>query len=100
MISILFVVSRLQNTPTVFRTAERSARAGVKVMILFTEEGCRHAIDRELVTYLSYAEGLFCLEPDFDSLGLREKIDGRVGAIDYGGWIELVEDCDRIVSWA
>jgi len=67
-------------------------------MILFTEGGCRHAIDRKLVTSLSYAEGLFCLEPD--SLGLREKIDSAVRPIDYGGWIELVEACDRIVSWA
>jgi sulfur transfer complex TusBCD TusB component (DsrH family) len=98
--SVLFVISRLQNTPTVFRVAERSTQAGVKVMILFTEGGCRHAIDRELVTSLSYAEGLFCMEPDFDSLGLREKIDGRLEPIDYGGWIELVEACDRIVSWA
>ena len=97
--NILFVVSRLQDTTTVFKTAERSARSGVKVMILFTEGGCRHATDRELVASLSYAEGLFCLEPDSNSQGLRGKIDGAVRLINYVGWIELVEGCDRIVSW-
>ncbi|MDH5791574.1 MAG: hypothetical protein OEZ44_05255 [Candidatus Bathyarchaeota archaeon] len=97
MMSVLFIISRLQDSPTVFRAAERSAQAGMKVMILFTEGGCRHATDRELVASLSYAGGLFCLEPD--SQGLREKIDGGVKRIDYGGWIELVEACDRIVSW-
>ena len=100
MMSVLFIISRLQDSPTVFRAAERSAQAGMKVMILFTEGGCRHATDRELVASLSYAGGLFCLGPDSDSQGLREKIDGSVKLIDYGGWIELVEACDRIVSWA
>ena len=69
-------------------------------MILFTEGGCRHATDRELVASLSYAEGLFCLESDSNSQGLRGKIDGAVRLINYGGWIELVEACERIVSWA
>ena len=98
--SVLFIVSRFQDSQTVFRAAESSAQAGMKVMILFTEVGCQHATDRELVASLSYAEGLFCLKPDSDSQGLREKIDGGVKPIDYGGWIELVEACDRIVSWA
>jgi sulfur transfer complex TusBCD TusB component (DsrH family) len=96
--SVLFIINRLQDSPTVFRVAERSSQAGMKVMILFTEGGCRHAIDRELVTSLSYAERLFCLKSD--SQCLRGKIDGAVRPIDYGGWIELVEACDRIVSWA
>jgi sulfur transfer complex TusBCD TusB component (DsrH family) len=96
--SVLFVVSRLQDSLTIFKMAERSAHSGVMVMILFTEGGCHHAIDRELVASLSYAEGLFCLKPD--SQGLMEKIDGSVKLIDYVGWMELVEACDRIVSWA
>jgi len=96
--SVLFIVSRLQDSQTVFKTAERSARAGMKVMFLFTEGGCHHVTDRDLVASLSYAEGLFCLKSD--SQGLREKIDGGVKPIDYGGWIELIEACDRIVSWA
>lgn len=96
--SVLFIVSRLQDSQTVFRAAESSAQAGMKVMFLFTEGGCQHATDRELVASLSYVEGLFCLKSD--SQGLRDKIDGGVKPIDYGGWIELVEACDRIVSWA
>ena len=98
--SVLFIVSRLQDSQTVFRAAESSVQAGMKVMILFTEGGCRHAIDRELVASLSYVESLFCLKPDSDSHGLREKIDGGVKPIDFGGWIELIEACDKIVSWA
>lgn len=97
--SVLFIISRVQDSPTVFRAAEASAQAGMKVTILFSEGGCRHATDLELVASLSYAEGLFCLESDTVSHSLRGKIDGAIMPIDYEGWIGLVEDCDRIVSW-
>jgi sulfur transfer complex TusBCD TusB component (DsrH family) len=96
--SVLFVVSRIQNTQTIYKMAEMIAQAGMKVMFLFTEEGCHHTTNRELITSLSYADGLFCLKSD--SQDLRVKIEGDVKLIDYVGWIELIEACDKIVSWA
>ena len=96
---VLFVISGLQDSTTVFEAAERMARSGEKIDFLFTEEACRHAYDPELVDSLSFAGGVYCLESDLEQAE-RENLVKGVRLLDYSGWVELVEANDKIVSWA
>lgn len=95
----LFVVGGLQETGTVFRLAERMAGDGRRIVFLFTGDGCRHAADPELMKALRFAEGIYVLRDDCGSMGVLDRLAEGVEAIDYDGWVGLLEVCDRIVSW-
>lgn len=95
---VLFVISELQDSPTAFKIAERMARRGQKVSILFTREACRHLTDPEFSNSIAFAEGVHCLGSDLDQIE-REKLVGGVRLVDYSGWVELVEANEKIVSW-
>ncbi len=90
---VLFVVRGRQETSTVFDVAERMARRGHAVVFMFAQEGTRHASEEETVASLSYAEGVNCLGSE-----CPDRVGG-VTALDYAGWVGLLEDCDRVVSW-
>ncbi|TEU12687.1 hypothetical protein E3J20_00800 [Candidatus Bathyarchaeota archaeon] len=96
---VLFVISEPQDSTTVFGVAERMARSGEKIDLLFTEEACRHVCDPELVGSLSFAGGVYCLESDLDQAERENLVEG-VRLLDYSGWVELVEANEKIVSWA
>jgi len=51
-----------------------------------------NAADEKLVRRMSFARSLSCLDDD------AEVIDG-VKRVDYLGWVRLIEDCEKIVSW-
>jgi hypothetical protein len=90
---VLFVVRGPQETSTVFDVAKRMARRGHGVVFMFAQEGAQLASEEETVALLSYAEDVNCL---------GSKCPDRVGsvtALDYAGWVRLLEDCDRVVSW-
>ena len=96
---VLFVVVGLQKSVTVFRLAERMARDGQHVVFLFTGDSRRHAADTELMKSLHFAEGIYVLKDDGGfRVSLSDLAEG-VEAIDYDGWVGLLEACDRIVSW-
>ena len=97
--SVLFVVGRSKEASTAFRAAERMAEGGQEVVFLFTRNGCLHATDKNLVNSLTYAKGVNCLEADCRYEGLLSKVVDGVKLIDYLGWVELIEACDKIVSW-
>lgn len=96
---VLFVVGRLQETETVFRLAERMAEDGFRVLFLFIQDGCRYAVDTGLMEGLSFAGGVYVLRGDCQLLGLLNDVAEGVEAIDYGDWVDLLEACDRVVSW-
>lgn len=98
--SVLFVVSRLQKTSTVFDTAARMAEKGHEILFLFTRDGCQHVTDPELVGSMTYAKGLHCLEQDCASEELRRRLVRGVKPITYSDWVELLEQCDTVVSWS
>jgi hypothetical protein len=98
MMDILFVISEFQDSPTAFKIAERMARRGQRVSILFTGEACRHLTDPELYNSIAFA-GVHCLGSDLDQIE-RERLVGGVRLVDYSGWVELVEANEKIVSWA
>jgi len=95
---VLFIISGLQDSTTVFEAAERMARSGEKIDLLFTEEACRHVCDPELVGSLSFAGGVFCLESDLEQAERENLVEG-VRLLEYSGWMELVEANEKIVSW-
>jgi len=97
--SVLFVIGRFQESGTAFRLAEKMARDGHVIHFLFTGKGCRHAADRESMKSIDYAEGVHCLRSDCEAEGLLDKIADGVETIDYDGWVGLIEDCGKIVSW-
>jgi len=96
---VLFVVGRLQENETIFRLAERMAEDGCRVSFLFIGEGCRHSADTMLMRALNLAGGVYVLRGDCLSLGLLNDLAEGVEAVDYGGWVDLLEACDRVVSW-
>jgi sulfur relay protein TusB/DsrH len=97
MMSVLFVISESQDSPTALKIAERMARRGQKVSILFIREACRHLTDPEFSNLIFFA-GVYCLGSDLDQIEL-EKLVGGVRLVDYSGWVELVEANEKIVSW-
>jgi len=97
--SVLFVIGRFQEGGAAFRLAEEMARNGHAIHLLFTGEGCRHAADGEAMKSIDYAEGAHCLKPDCEAEGLLDKIAPGVRKIEYDGWVRLIEDCGKIISW-
>ena len=93
--SVLFVVQGFQETETVFSIAAKMAERGHGVVFLFTQKGVRHLTDSGLMASLSYALGINCLEHEGEGYDLCEGVE----MIDYEGWVELIETCDKIVSW-
>jgi len=96
---VLFVIGGFQEGGTAFGLAEKMSRDGHAIRFLFTGKGCRHAADRELTGSIDYAEGVHCLRSDCEAEGLLDKIADGVETIDYDGWVGLIEDCGKIVSW-
>ncbi len=96
---VLFVVSRVQKAGTVFKLAEKMSGDGRRIIILFTGDASHCAKDAELVKSLRFAEEICVLRRD-GVLG-RPQSDFAEGVkpTDYSGWMELLETCERIVSW-
>jgi hypothetical protein len=65
---------------------------GEEVHVLFVQSGVGNAADEKLVRRMSFASSLSCLDAD------AEVIDG-VKRVDYLGWVRLIEECEKIVSW-
>ena len=97
--SVLFVVGWFQENATAFRLAEEMTLDGVKINFLFRGKGCLHTTDHELVKSLEHVGGAYCLKPDCEAEGILDKIADGVKLTGYDGWVRLLEDCGKIVSW-
>ncbi|UCH57571.1 MAG: hypothetical protein JSV18_01220 [Candidatus Bathyarchaeota archaeon] len=97
--SVLFVIGRFQEGGTAFRLAEKMARDGHVIHFLFTGNGCLHATDGELMKSLEYAGGIHFLKSDCKTEGILDKKADDVKTIEYDGWVGLIEDCGKIISW-
>ena len=96
---VLFVVSHTLKTRTVFRLAERMSDNGLRIVFLFSRDACRLAADPELVKSLHFAAGVYVLKGDGGSTGFLSDLAEGVEAMDFAGWVGLLEVCDRVVSW-
>jgi hypothetical protein len=91
-VGTLFVVGRPLETETLLVTMEGLVAQGEEVHVLFVQGGVGNAADEKLVRRMSFARSLSCLDAD------AEVIDG-VNRVDFHGWVQLIEECERIVSW-
>jgi len=85
---VLFLINRPQSWET-FRLAKGVAEGGAEVVILFVGDGCEHLRDKDLIGSLGFA----------DLYALCDGCLPPVGAVDYEGWVGLLEGCDETVSW-
>lgn len=89
----------VQRTGIVFRLAEGMAGVSRRIVFLFTGDSRSHAADPELMGTLRFAESIYVLGDDYGSTEVPDSLAEGVEALDYDGWVGLLEDCDRIVSW-
>ena len=88
----LFVVGRPLETETLLVTMEGLAAHGEEVHVIFVQGGLGNAADEKLVRRMSFARSLSCLDDD------AEVVNG-VERVDYNGWVRLIEECEKVVSW-
>jgi len=91
-VGTLFVVGRPLETETLLVTLEGLVADGEEVHILFVQSGVGNAADDKLVRRMSFVRSLNCLDAD------AEVFDG-VKRVDFHGWVRLIEECEKIVSW-
>ena len=88
----LFVIGRPLETETLLVTMEGLVAQGEEVHVIFVQGGAGNAADEKLVKRMSFARSLSCLDAD------AEVVDG-VKRVDFNGWVRLIEECEKIVSW-
>ena len=89
---VLYVISDLQSASTAFELASKERD---DVSILLIGEARTLVDDRGQRKTLGHTGKIYCLD------GITKdtsKIKG-VEVLDYSGWVELIEENDRIVSW-
>lgn len=92
----LFIIGGEQKTRTVFNLAEKMAETGSKIILLFVGNG-RHASALQCVGRLKFAESVNVLKADSEEQYYIFP-DGIV-LLDYDGCMDLIEACDKMVSW-
>ncbi len=89
---VLYVISGQHPSSTVF---EMASKESADVSILFIAEARGLAREKGLMESLDFTQGIYSL--DDGSQGV-DPIAG-VELVDYSGWVKLIEENDRIVSW-
>jgi hypothetical protein len=89
---VLYVISDRQSALTAF---ELVLKEDGDVSILLLGEVCRLMEDTEHGKIFDKFEKIYCLEGHEKS---SRQIDG-VEVINYSGWVKLMEENERIVSW-
>ena len=89
---VLYVISDRQSASTAIELASKERG---DVSILFIGEAHGLVDDQENRKTLDPTSRIYCLG---DIANGRRQIEG-VEVVDYSGWVELIEENDRIVSW-
>ncbi len=87
----LVIVSRA-HADTAFSLAEEMHRDGETVHIFFTGRGIHHCSREESLEKLGWAN-LYTFEMEFDST--RDEVQ----AVNYDFFVELLERCERTLTW-
>ncbi|MGD2200539.1 MAG: hypothetical protein PVJ38_02765 [Candidatus Bathyarchaeota archaeon] len=91
---VLFVISDAPSTA--LELASEVARQGIKVSILFVGEARRHASEPDTIRGLEFVARIYCLMEDpSEPIGVA-----CVEGIGYAGWVQLLEENERVVSWS
>jgi len=91
-VGTLFVVGRPLETETLMAAMEALAAGGEEVHVIFVQGGVGNASDESLVSRMSSARSLSCLDA-------RVELVEGVERVDYDGWVRLIEVYEKIVSW-
>ncbi len=89
---VLYVISDLQSASTVIELASKERG---DVSILLSGEARGLVDDREPWKTKDYTGRIYHLG---DTPKGTSRVD-RVKVVDYSGWVKLIEENDRIVSW-
>jgi sulfur relay protein TusB/DsrH len=78
---------------------EEVAQAGEKFMLLLIHEACKSAVDKPFCKEMRRRSvDLYVLGEDLAE-GLLGRVIKGVEVVDYDGWVELLEQCDKVFSW-
>lgn len=94
---VLFILNSPPETLTLFHLAEKMVENGSEISFLLIQEGCRCAVNTEVIKGLGFSKAIYVLEDDYREL--FDKIVDFVEVVDYDGWVRLLESCDKTVSW-
>lgn len=97
MMRFLFIIGGKLQTKTVLSLAEKMAGRGSKIVFFIIGEGREYVSDLRDIEALGFAESINVLNKD--SEGRSRDIPDTVRLIDHGECVDLIETCDRIVSW-
>ncbi len=89
---VLYVISDRRSASTAIELASKE-RDDVSILLIGEARGL--VDDREQRETLYWAGRIYCL---VDITNGMSQIEG-VEVVGYSGWVELIEENDRIVSW-
>jgi len=97
--TVLIILFGMEESKTVFRLADEMAQDGNQIIFLFTGESSSRTFEQTVTEARRFAKSIYVLKESIGSLYPHAPLPEGIGVIDYGGWVELLEDCDRVVSW-
>ncbi|HZL82439.1 MAG TPA: sulfurtransferase complex subunit TusB [Candidatus Deferrimicrobium sp.] len=65
--------------------------------ILLVQDGVLFAMDKDLESKVTQGVKLVALKEDFLARGFSEA-DSSIPLVDYNGWVELLEQNDKVIS--
>ena len=89
---VLYVISDRQSASTAIALASKE-KGDVSLLLIGEARGL--VDDKEHRKTLDHISRIYCLG---DITNGMSQIEG-VKVVDYSGWVELIEENDRIVSW-
>jgi sulfur relay protein TusB/DsrH len=85
---------------TVVKLAKKMSEGGFAVVILLARAAANFAANPKIMGSLNFAEGVYVLQVDRGLRGSAGETAGRVKSVDYDGFLELLENCEKIISWS
>jgi hypothetical protein len=89
---VLYVISVEKSLEIVF---EMASREDIDVTFIFVKDARGLVTNSELMDSLDHAAGIYCLDDVTNTTNKAQNVQ----IIDYMGWIKLIEQNTRIVSW-
>ena len=89
---VLYVISDRQSASTALELASRERD---DVSILFIGEARGLVDDKEHRKTLDHISRIYCLSDITNGMRQSEGVE----VVDYSGWVKLIEENERIVSW-
>jgi hypothetical protein len=89
---VLYVISDRQSASTALELASKE-RDDVSILVIGEAHGL--VVNKELRKSLGNTCRIYCLG---DTAKGSKRVEGAE-VVDYSGWVELIEENERIVSW-